>query len=312
MSYLKQPWEKGSIISKQALEHSEDGIYNVSVQAGNLGISADKGPMTHHIIGGELPTNVNEAQRDELLVTVGALKATIGQANGIAPLNSNGVILSQYLPSYVDEILEYPTKNNFPSGQTDDIMDDKHNADGPEPGKIYVDLSTGRTYRWGGSEYVEVGIVHLDYADIDYPETNPTTTDWNKYYVKRVTQADGQIATEHAEFAPSISWVGATSESGNNNSDKPRITFSVGGNSAITGDPNIATTLVYGVTKLNDTLDSSSTELAATANTVKVLKDTINALDYNDDNTDENNGTASQGTSFGANDTKFVEIFLHL
>ena len=54
----------------------------------------------------------------------------------------NGLIPSNCLPSYVDEILEYNNRSSFPNAGT--------------TGKIYVDKSTGKTYRWGGSIYVEI------------------------------------------------------------------------------------------------------------------------------------------------------------
>ena len=54
----------------------------------------------------------------------------------------SGKIPEANLPSYVDDVLEYNSKSNFPkSGET---------------GKIYVDISTNLTYRWGGSAYVEI------------------------------------------------------------------------------------------------------------------------------------------------------------
>lgn len=57
---------------------------------------------------------------------------------------SGGKIKADYLPSYVDDVLEYSALSEFPSeGET---------------GKIYVDLSSGITYRWTGSTYVEVGV----------------------------------------------------------------------------------------------------------------------------------------------------------
>ena len=58
-----------------------------------------------------------------------------------APL-SGGLIPSQYLPSYVDDVLEYASLEDFPAtGETE---------------KIYVALDTNLTYRWGGSSYVEI------------------------------------------------------------------------------------------------------------------------------------------------------------
>ncbi len=74
---------------------------------------------------------------------VGAIDATLkGAANGVAELDANGLVPSSQLPAYVDDVLEYATYADFPSEGTS--------------GKIYVDLSTNLTYRWGGSVYVEI------------------------------------------------------------------------------------------------------------------------------------------------------------
>lgn len=65
-----------------------------------------------------------------------------GANSGIAELDENGKVPSSQLPSYVDDVLEYSAKNNFPAtGET---------------GKIYVDTTTNLTYRWSGSAYVEI------------------------------------------------------------------------------------------------------------------------------------------------------------
>ncbi len=69
-------------------------------------------------------------------------KSLKGVAGGLAELDSSGHVPSSQLPSYVDDVLEYPSKNNFPAvGET---------------GKIYVTLDTNLTYRWSGSAYVEI------------------------------------------------------------------------------------------------------------------------------------------------------------
>ncbi len=74
---------------------------------------------------------------------VGAIPATEkGSAGGVAELDSNGMVPSAQLPSYVDDVLEYASLSDFP-------------ATG-ESGKIYVALDTNRTYRWSGSAYVEI------------------------------------------------------------------------------------------------------------------------------------------------------------
>ena len=64
------------------------------------------------------------------------------QANGVATLDSAGIVPSSQLPSYVDDVLEYNSINNFPRPG--------------ESGKIYVDTTTDLTYRWSGSTYVEI------------------------------------------------------------------------------------------------------------------------------------------------------------
>lgn len=60
-----------------------------------------------------------------------------------APLE-DGMVPSRVLPSYVDEVLEYNSKSDFP-------------ANG-EVGKIYIDKTTNFTYRWSGSMYIQVGV----------------------------------------------------------------------------------------------------------------------------------------------------------
>lgn len=71
-----------------------------------------------------------------------SFKNTRGAANGIAPLNSSAQIDSQYLPSYVDDVVEYTQKSSFPTTG--------------EAGKIYVDKATNLTWRWSGTAYVEI------------------------------------------------------------------------------------------------------------------------------------------------------------
>ena len=65
-----------------------------------------------------------------------------GAANGVCPLGSDSKIPNSYLPSYVDDVLEYDSLSEFPKTG--------------EAGKIYVDKSTSKTYRWSGSQYIEI------------------------------------------------------------------------------------------------------------------------------------------------------------
>lgn len=66
-----------------------------------------------------------------------------GVASGVAELDSTGKVPSSQLPSYVDDVLEYSAKSEFPlTGET---------------GKIYIDTSSDITYRWSGSAYAAIG-----------------------------------------------------------------------------------------------------------------------------------------------------------
>ena len=83
---------------------------------------------------------------------VGAVATSaVGAASGVAPLNASSKIDSTYLPSYVDDVVEgyyYNSKFYKESTHTTEITG--------ETGKIYVDLSTDKTYRYSGSAYVEI------------------------------------------------------------------------------------------------------------------------------------------------------------
>ena len=65
-----------------------------------------------------------------------------GTANGLAVLDENGKIPANNLPSFVDDVLEYDDYASLPSTG--------------EVGKIYVTLDTNLTYRWSGSQYIEI------------------------------------------------------------------------------------------------------------------------------------------------------------
>lgn len=85
----------------------------------------------------------------ELLIQDGKLTSdldadhkTIKNLEGFAALDESGKVPASQLPSYVDDVLEFPATTDFPAtGETD---------------KIYVATSTGKVYRWSGSQYIEI------------------------------------------------------------------------------------------------------------------------------------------------------------
>lgn len=106
------------------------------------------------------------------------LTTSVGAASGVCPLDSNSLIDSQYLPSYVDDIIEAYAR----TGQTalSSTWLATVSASGtviiPETGKIYVlmadttDYSTNTQFRWSGTTYVKLndgGVSAITTSEID-------------------------------------------------------------------------------------------------------------------------------------------------
>ena len=77
--------------------------------------------------------------------------ASMGIAGGVATLDENGNVPSSQLPSFVDDIIE-----GYKDGDTFYEDSAHEHAITPSSGKIYVDLVTNTSWRWGGSAYVQV------------------------------------------------------------------------------------------------------------------------------------------------------------
>lgn len=68
--------------------------------------------------------------------------AQVNPSNLVTYDTTTGKIDASYLPSYVDDVLEYASITDFPATGED--------------GKIYVAKDTNKTYRWSGTIYVEI------------------------------------------------------------------------------------------------------------------------------------------------------------
>ena len=88
-------------------------------------------PVTKETVGLGNVTNDAQVKRSEM-----------GVADGVATLDSSGKIPSAQLPGFVDDVEEAETKEDFPETG--------------ESGKLYVETSTNKTYRWSGSQYTEI------------------------------------------------------------------------------------------------------------------------------------------------------------
>lgn len=100
--------------------------------------------LTAHIDNEENPHKVTKAQVELGNVTNDAQvkRSEMGVAKGVATLDENGLVPSSQLPSFVDDVLEFDLKDHFPTtGET---------------GKIYVAKDSNLTYRWSGTQYIEI------------------------------------------------------------------------------------------------------------------------------------------------------------
>ena len=74
-----------------------------------------------------------------------------GAASGVAELDATGKVPSSQLPSFVDDTVEGYLYNGHwysDAQHTQEVVG--------ETGKIYVELSTNKTYRWSGTMFVEI------------------------------------------------------------------------------------------------------------------------------------------------------------
>lgn len=147
-------------------------------------IGAMDSTVTH--LSGDVPTSRkvnNKALTSDITLTasdVGAIPTNkINVANGVAGLNSSGLIDSSLLPSYVDDVIE----GTINSALTAFTATGEESPLTPETGKLYVDVSKNVTYRWGGTKYVATG------SGLALGETSSTAYRGDR----------GKIAYEHSQ-----------------------------------------------------------------------------------------------------------------
>lgn len=102
---------------------------------------------------GSAGSSVNWAKGDHVHPTdTSRMAANLkGAANGVAELDENGKVPAAQLPAFVDDVVEgyyYNSKFYEEAAHTTEITG--------STGKIYVDISTEKTYRWSGSAYVVI------------------------------------------------------------------------------------------------------------------------------------------------------------
>lgn len=117
----------------------------------------------------KLQNNINtlEAKHD-------AFVATKGKADGFAPLDGNGLVPANHLPSYVDDVLEvYATYDVSPTGGLTNVQlytDAGHQTPVVgESGKIYINVTDDEPpyqFRWSGTKFVDSNTSSLIIGEI--------------------------------------------------------------------------------------------------------------------------------------------------
>ena len=103
-----------------------------------------------------------------------AFVATKGQADGFAPLDGNGLVPANHLPSYVDDVIEvYATYEVSSTGGLTNVQlytDATHQTPVTgESGKIYINVANGEPpyqFRWSGTKFVDSNTSSLIIGEI--------------------------------------------------------------------------------------------------------------------------------------------------
>lgn len=159
------PTIPGSLKNPNALTISLNGtsqgaydgsaVKNINITASSVGAAASSHTHTKAQIT-DFPTSMPASDVYSWAKQSSKPSYTISEVSGNLPASRiSGVIDAAHLPSYVDDVIEgylnsgkfYTTKSSS-GAYSGEIK--------AEAGKIYVDLSNNKTYRWSGSAYVVI------------------------------------------------------------------------------------------------------------------------------------------------------------
>jgi len=181
---------------------------------------------------------------------------TDAKIQGMSASKLTGTIPQANLPSYVDDVLEYNGQSNFPEEG--------------ESGKIYVDTSTNRTYRWGGSSYVEISsslalgttsstAFRGDYGNTAYQHATAKGSAFASGLYKITTNEQGHVTAATAVTKNDITALGIPGSDTNTNTtytlSKSGSTITLEGSDGSSSE----------VTDANTTYTLSSFDITATA-----------------------------------------------
>lgn len=228
---------------KQKIDSVSDTV-GTDTQAGLTKLYGAEGQNTDGAMTQKAVTDALAGKVDSTLV---------GATSGIAELDETGKVPASQLPSYVDDVVEgYFSENKF-------YEEDSYETEiTGESGKIYMDLTTNKTYRWSGTAFVEIS------QSLALGETSSTAYRGDK----------GKIAYDHSQAAHAPSdaeanqnafsnvKVGETTVAADAKTDT--VTFVAGTNVQITADASGKSVTVSATdTKYNNATTSTAGLMSA-------------------------------------------------
>lgn len=180
---------------KAAVSHTHDDRYYTESETNNL--LAGKANTSHTHSAANITSGTLALDR---IPTI-----TDAKIQGMSASKLTGTIPQANLPSYVDDVLEYNGKSNFPEEG--------------ESGKIYVDTSTNKTYRWSGSGYTEISAslalgttsstaFRGDYGNTAYQHATAKGSAFASGLYKITTNAQGHVTAATAVTKSDITALG--------------------------------------------------------------------------------------------------------
>ncbi len=148
-----------------------------------------------------------------------------GTASGLAELDAQGKVLISQLPSFVDDVVYgyYNEDKFYEEAEYETPIEG-------EDSKIYVDVATNKTYRWGGESFVVIG------SDLAIGDTATTAGrgDWTKAAYEHSQKNHAPENAEENQKAYSTVTVGETSVAATDKTDT--IKFTQGKNVTLSAD----------------------------------------------------------------------------